>query len=386
MKRAAILLLAALSGGCALTAPPPAVVPQQLFADAQFGAPSEEIDTSRLFDLSPAMRDYLRSPRFREMVRNRGAQRGLVDALYNEGELRLDYDATATRPAASTFELKSGNCLSLVIMTAALARGLDMAVTFQEVRVGETWSRMGSLYTASGHVNIVLGGRSVAGAADMRESLVVDFLSQEDAAKQRSVALEEATIVAMYANNRAAEALAANRVADAYWWARKALEVEPGLAIAYNTLGAVYQVRGDNLMAERAFRAVLARERDSVIAMQNLAPVLEAQGKTREARDMRARLAALDPEPPYHYFRAGVDAMRNAEYRLARDMFRREVERAPYSDQFHYWLGLAHLQLGDTGAAREQMALAVENSVSRGSRDAYSSKLQRLKAMHGRAL
>jgi hypothetical protein len=46
----------------------------------------------------------------------------LFDALYGNGRLRLDYDSAMTRNATEAFAARSGNCLSLVLMTAAFAR------------------------------------------------------------------------------------------------------------------------------------------------------------------------------------------------------------------------------------------------------------------------
>ncbi len=52
------------------------------------------------------------------------------------------------------FQARTGNCLSLVIMTAAFAKEVGLPVRFQSVYVPETWSRSGNLYFSSGHVNL----------------------------------------------------------------------------------------------------------------------------------------------------------------------------------------------------------------------------------------
>ena len=65
--------------------------------------------------------------------------------------------------------------------------------------------------------------------------------------------IDEQTVVAMYMNNRAAEALARGRFADAYAWAREAIRQDPNFTSTYNTLGAVYQRAGRPADAERAY-------------------------------------------------------------------------------------------------------------------------------------
>ena len=74
-------------------------------------------------------------------LRNKGAREGLIDAIYSEGQLKIEYDSVMTRNAAQAFAARSGNCLSLVIMTAAFAKALGLPVRFQSVSVDETVSR-----------------------------------------------------------------------------------------------------------------------------------------------------------------------------------------------------------------------------------------------------
>jgi Tfp pilus assembly protein PilF len=381
MKSWLILLLCLLIGGCA-GVPPPMAPTAQLFSDAAFAAPSEPIGAAELFTLSPDMRAYLRSDEFSAQVRSKGTQHGLIDALYKKGELKLEYDARMTRNAAQTFRARAGNCLSLVIMTAAFAKELGMAVQYQNVMTDNVWSRAGNLYFASTHVNLSLGKRAhnLPSAPDTR-MLTIDFLPPQDMAGYRTHPLDEDTIVAMYMNNRAAEALAQERLDDAYWWARAAVAQYPSVVVGYNTLGVIYQRHGNPQLAERAFRTALVREPESILVMQNLVPVLVSLGKNEEAQALARRVASIEPNPPFHFFNLGMAAMRERDYAAAKALFAREVQRAPYYHEFHYWLALACLRLGESAYAREQMALALETSTTLDTRDLYSAKLAQLRSL-----
>ena len=105
-------------------------------------------------------------------------RRRLFDALYRKHELRLEYDAAMTRTAAQAFEARTGNCLSLVMMTAAFAKELGLAVHYQVVRDDAIWDRSGDVYLAVGHVNLVLGSRPSQFGVDSIEhdSMTIDFL------------------------------------------------------------------------------------------------------------------------------------------------------------------------------------------------------------------
>jgi Flp pilus assembly protein TadD len=315
-------------------------------------------------------------------LRNKGLERGLIDALYSKTDLKLEYDATRTRTASETYAARAGNCLSLVVMTAAFARELGMTVHFRSVLVDSTWSRDNGIYLVSSHVNIALGHRKPDGILydeTSEHELVVDFLPPPDASRLRSRELEQNDLVTLYLNNRAAENLVLGKLDDAYWWARAAVATNPPAAITYNTLGVIYQRHGDLAMAERAFRVALDREPESLVVMQNLGPLLAKTGRTAEAAELARRVASIEPVPPFEYFDKGMAALKAGDYDTARKLFEREVKRAPYYDEFHFWLAVTLVQLGDAKEAREQLTQAIDTSTKADNRQIYSAKLAHLR-------
>jgi Tfp pilus assembly protein PilF len=376
-------LVCLFAAGCASAPPAPRPYVADLFHDARFGAPSEPVSTERLFALSAPMTAYLNSEIFRGEVQRKGAEMGLVDALYDRQSLRLDYDGSATRDAAATFAAKRGNCLSLVIMTAAFAKALKLEIAFQDVQIDTEWSRNGELYVGNTHVNLSVVTPSTLNTnnGESLNRITIDFVPPPQAGQQRMTRISENMIVAMYLNNRAAEEFSHQRLDNAYWWARAAVEREPNFVAGYNTLAVVYQKRGEQALAERVYKRALALAPNDTVLMTNLAPLLAQMGKTAESRALAARAASLEPEPPFHFFERGMLAMENGRYAEARQMFGREVRRSPYNHEFHYWLAMAHLRLGEARAARDEMAIALNNSTSTDASARYSSKLAALRAM-----
>lgn len=379
MKRHLWIAATALLGACAHAVGdhPPAPV----FADQHFAAPSATVDVQAVFSLSPAMRRYL-SDHVAAKVTTRGGPYGLIEALYTSGALKLDYDATVTRNAAEAFEARSGNCLSLVIMTAAFARELVIPVQFQSVVTDSYWTREGDVYLSSGHVNLVLGQRMIdqrmidrRGAVAGGGGLTVDFLPSEDLRGQRTRAITVDTILAMYLNNRAAEHLARGLVNDAYWWAREAIVQSPAYLSAYNTLGVVYLRSGHLDLAEASFRSVLAVEPANVAATANLAQVLRSGGHAADALVLERRLASLESQPPYYYFDQGMAALKAGDLANARDLLRREIDRAAFNHEFHFWLGVTLFYLGDAAEARKHLDLAGTYAPTTGERALYAGKL-----------
>ena len=377
MKHWAIAGMALLLAACA-GAPSQVATPERgtVFNDALFKPPSQRISASDVFALSPEMLEYLRSDISR-VVRTKGSQHGLFDALYDKGLLKLEYDAAMTRNASQAFAARAGNCLSLVIMTAAFAKEMGMSVRYQNVFVDETWSRNGDFYLSIGHVNLSLGHRLIE-YGPTESALTIDFLPPANIKGLRSWVIDESTIVAMYMNNRAVEALTVGNIDEAYWYAREAVLQDRRFLTAFNTLGVVYQRHGNLPQAQVAFEYVLEREPGTTRSMSNLVAVLFASGQTVAAEALTRKLAQIEPNPPFAYFKRGLAAMEKGDYKLAQQMFSKEVDRAAYYHEFQFWLALAYLGLGDTENARAHLAIAEENSTTRDDRDLYAAKLAHL--------
>ncbi len=352
------------------------------FEDAAFPPPAAPLPTrASLFALSAPMeayaRDHLQAP-----TAGRDTRRELITALYEKARLRIDYEASVTRDAALTFGTRSGNCLSLVIMTAAFAQHLGIPVSYQAVLLDDFHSLSGDLQFVSGHVNLVLGPRAARTLRDLGEpdSLVVDFLPQIELRGVRTKALTESTIVAMYFNNRAAELLAEGQVSMAYWAARRALEEDPSFLAALNTLGVIYTRHRLPAAAERAFRHVLRQDSQSISALTNLHRLLVGQGRSAEAAPFEAQLAQLQPVTPFDQLRRGQAAMREARYAQARDLFVRELRLQPFQDEVHFWAAQAYWLLGERAAAERHLQYAHDFSRTRSAQQRYGAKLEHLRA------
>jgi tetratricopeptide (TPR) repeat protein len=378
---AACLVLA----GCATPSLSRHEVPAALFADALFEPPSERIGAQEIFAMSDDMRRFAHGE-MTTLIRKHGVHGALVEGLYRTGRLKLEYESSITRNAAQTFDARAGNCLSLVIMTAAFAKELGLQVRYQSAYITEAWRLKGDLLLLNGHVNVTLGQpskltrRSSSPGADwIRHETTIDFLPAEELHGLRTVEIPESLVVAMYMNNRAVEALVQGRTDDAYAWAREAVRAEPSFVAAQNTLGVVYLRRGALAQAGAVFDHALAIEPDHTSLLANFAEVASREGRVAEAEQLRARLARLEPEPPLHFFKLGLAAMQLEDFRTARDLFEKEAARGDASADVHFWLSVAHYRLGDIERAKRAMALASEAGASRSERDLYAAKLDWLR-------
>jgi Tfp pilus assembly protein PilF len=364
--------------GCATPPPPPP--PRDTFLhDELIGPPSVRVSGDAIFVLSDAMKRYLRTE-IATQTKLHGIQGGLVEAIYNKAQLRLEYDSSFTRNAAEAFEARAGNCLSLVVMTAAFARELGLQVRFQSAYLQEAWSRSGDLLLRAGHVNVTLGPKLQDRANPMSRSMTIDFLPGEQLRTLRTREISEQTVIAMYMNNRAVEALMRGKLDDAYAWTRASLRQSPEFVSAHNTLGIIYARRGHYDHAATAFQHVVKSDPVHTRAIANLAEVYVKQGRNDDAVALYSTLARLEPEPPMHYFNQGMSAMQRGDFSSARDLFAREADRSGYSSDVTFWLGIANYRLGDVEQATRLLNQALSGTSSRGDPDSKSAKLSRLKS------
>lgn len=366
----------------ACAAAPQIQIPADLFQDQHFSAPTETIDASEIFRANTAMKQFIANE-IQTQSKSISQQRSLFNSLYNKAQLKLEYESSITRTAAETFDSRSGNCLSLVIMTAALAKQLGLTVEYQKVLVGDDWSRAGGLYFSSAHVNIVLGRKRFDETIyrEAERQMVIDFLPPEDIGGQRTIEISENTVIAMYMNNRAAEALVRNKIDQAYWWARAAIETDREFLFPYNTLGVIYMRSQLYEHAQRALAVAMRLDSNSTVAMSNMISTLSALGKHTEASNLNQQLISKQPFPPFHFFQLGLNAMKRNDFEEAKSLFKKELSRAPDYHEFHFWLALAYLRLGEIEAAQKELAKAKESSVTQKDFALYAAKLDRLNSI-----
>ena len=380
-RRPWALLLCLALASCADAPAPIVPASEPLFSDSSFAPPSERIVPADIFQVSPEMREYLES-RVAEEVAKHGEAQGLVEALFKDHRLQLDYDAEYTRNAAQAFHARAGNCLSLAIVTGAMAKELGLQVRYQSVKTSEHWERDGDLLELVGHVNVTVGMPvpKVRTWGFNADSWTVDFLSASDMKDLVTQPISESRIAAMYMNNRAAEALVRKQTDDAYWWVRSGVASDPTFSSLYNTLGVTYFRKGMLTRAESALRFALSLEPNNSETWNNLAVVLRHDGRAEQAASIErqhppsgaaALAAAID---------GGMKANESGDYARALELFKRALRTSSDNHELHYLLAVTYLNLGDRGRAMEHLLEAEDNSTTARQRSIYASKIELLKS------
>jgi tetratricopeptide (TPR) repeat protein len=376
-----ITLLSFLLSACASSPPLSIERTQRLFNDALFAAPTETISVDEIFALNAEMRQFI-AVEIAGQLRKKGLQQGLFDALYSDGKLKLDYDASFTKNAAQAFSSRAGNCMSLVLMTTAFAKEIGLDVQFQNVTINPSWSLNGTLLFNAGHINVILLEKHTSKTflTGVRQKFTVDFLPPEETRHLTSEIIGEKTVIAMFMNNRAAESLAQGKLDNAYAWARAAIDQDPSFLSSFNTLGAIYYAHSDLQQAQEAFIFAIEKNPNDTSAMLNLSHTYRAQGRIEEADLLVLKVQKKRPNQAYYFFNQGQQAMNVGDFNLAKKFFSKELSAAPENPEFSFWLASALYKLGDLASAQRVMSQAIKNSTNRKNHDIYTTKLEKIRA------
>lgn len=379
----AVLLLLLALNGCAVR--PFTQTSRSFLHDDLFLPTADFVRREDIFRLSPQMREFVHS----QLALSSPDTHGKIDffkLLRDSGKLTIDYDATATRTAAQTFDASAGNCLSLAIMTVSIAKELGLGVEYREILGYRNFTRSGEILFFNNHVNVrltqleaKLGTRQKKNA---NATAIIDFLPDVAGRELHFMTISEQTIIAMFYNNRAAESLAAGAINDAYWSVRAAIDVEPRHTPSYNTLGVIYRRHGNLDESTEVLEHALEMEPGDRNVMSNLIQNYLLAGRSGEAAELQERLARMEKYPPFHYFEQGVKAMRAGDFSTARRLFEEEIKGSAYYHDFHYWLALAYLGLKDAVAAKRHLLIAHDNAPTLAERRLYDDALQGLTQSH----
>lgn len=135
----------------------------------------------------------------------------LLKHIFDVENIALTYSSNANVTAKQAYHQHAANCLSLTIMAYSLAKEADLNLNFQEVEVPEYWVRNGQYSMLTGHVNLVLKSSNlensmsniVWGGNDMQ----IDFDPFTVKPYFNRKLISQHTVLAMYYNNKAAQAL-----------------------------------------------------------------------------------------------------------------------------------------------------------------------------------
>jgi Flp pilus assembly protein TadD len=369
--------------------------------------PDEDISQVAMLELSPEMISFLDEYVDREESQNERLEQ-LVYAVIGEGRFQLAYD-DSTSTAQDTFRNRRGNCLSFTNMFIAMARDVDLNVSYQEVEVPPDWSMVGQSYLISQHVNvrvdvsedvredvIVTGSRlqdnpNLASAAPVQSvsgkeaaargnalSRVVDFNAYNFNANNESRVISDQRARAHFFNNVGVEHMLADETGLAYANFQQSLREDRSFSSTWVNLGILHRREGYPDYAEAAYLEALKHDRSNLMAMSNLANLYEQEGKTELAQTYLDKVQRHRMGNPYYRYQLANSAFIDGDYESAIKHLKYAIRKRQEEDKFYFLMSLSYLMSGDKKEAQRWMKKAEEVARNRADQRRYHHKLDML--------
>ncbi len=307
----------------------------------------------------------------------------LADSIFDHSNLALIYENSANTIAKDTFSNRRANCLSLVIMTYAMAQYAGLGVQFQQVETPELWERRDGNNILNGHVNLLLYPKTASNVILYEQrSYQLDFDPQNQRSHYPVRFIEKPRVLAMFYNNKAVDAMVNKDYSTAYAYLRKALSEEPSLGEGWTNLGVLYRRNGRIELAEESYAQALLVDANDTSALENMANIYNLTGRTELAAPILTLLETKRKNNPYYHFLLGETAYEQKRWADAIKHYRRSIRLDRYQHQFYFSLSKSYYHLGNLEMSEKYIKLAKKYADKNTSENLYQSKIDKFTSLH----
>lgn len=286
----------------------------------------------------------------------------------------------STRNASEALRFNEGNCLSLAILTTALADLVNLKVTYQQVNSAPIYLKNDQILTVSSHVRSYIH-RPDRPTPDGEKSLtrgwiIIDYFPSGQSVNGRMVSKEE--FIAKYYQNLAANALNEND------WGRSYKLLEMGYKLSnynpetLNTLAVLYSKIGEIRAAKKVYEMILNDTKGSIHAISNYADLLRREGDVKQADLMMANIANVYDDNPYRWIQLGNEQLQNGSVITAEKYLKRALELGPYLHESYLGMAKLYFTKKQNRQAREALKLAHQHAFLPEDQKLYRAKLMSL--------
>ena len=310
----------------------------------------------------------------------------LVEAIFERSDLDLIYEEDANTVANATFENGVANCLSLSIMTYAMADYAGFTSNFQEVSIPEYWTRRSGLSLLNGHINLSIQPRMQSGVTRfLNASTIVDFDLEISSKRFPAKIIDKQLVIAMFYNNRGTDALIENKFNKAYAYLKAAIEADSGFTGAWVNLGYLYRLIGEVKLAEQSYLKAISLDDEHYTAWENLAILYRNTGNVESAETITSYIESQRRANPYYHFMLGQVALDRSNIQQSILHFQEAIRLDDSQHQFFFNLASAYYQKGDLSNAQRYMTAARKKAGTTDAASAYANKVSALNALQDRS-
>lgn len=366
---------------CKTTSDVQVAVSENLLDEAFSGYQTIPIETQeQVFSLDDAAKEYVYRE-FGQIHNTTDKVETMVRSIFDRSEFNLLYVGSANTTATDTFHNRAANCLSMSIMTYALAKEAGLHVQFRHIDIPEYWTRREGVSLLNSHVNLrIMPGADAKVKYLARYGMEVDFDPLSPKKQFPSFEIEKRRVLAMFYNNRGADALLKQDFLEAYAYFRAAIYTDPHFASTWINLGFLYRLQEHYDAAQRSYEQALALEPKNLTAWDNTAVLFQMTGREQEAEDIQRRVERQRLDNPYYHQMLAKHAIEQQDWNAAIRHYRRAISLDRTRHEFYFGLATTYYYSGDKEKSAEMMKRARRSAREGDLKLRYQGKLDALQA------
>lgn len=344
---------------------------------SQFGDRPDIISLGDIHRLSPAQEmeffDYYDDPANLDVE----PHLRLADFLFNNANNFLYENRTYS--ASEALSLGRGNCMSLAVVTTALASLANLDIQYQLIDSSPVFELKDTVANKGLHIRSLIFRPQTEDDLSPPSGVKIDYFPGEEGRFIGNVDYPQ--YIALYYRNIAAEALSEGNYNAAYWYSLESMIYEPLSPDALNMLAVTYKRVGSLAKAEEIYRYGIVHAENKLTLLKNYYILLNEMGREEEARAVNRRLTAMDDPSPVHWFNVARFSYETNDFNDAILFYSRAIEIAPYLHEAHLGIALSYYRLGNYEKAQAAFQQAMNNVNDVMTRERYETKLEALQLL-----
>ncbi|MDO6719263.1 hypothetical protein Q4575_07630 [Psychrosphaera sp. 1_MG-2023] len=382
IKYAILIFSCVLMYGCATHTPIfKAKAPKNIYLDHEFGAAPALETEQEIFKITEQMERYvyLRLKPIRDIP---ARTKRMIQDLFDPNQLDIRYVHNADLTASEAFEQGAANCLSLTILSYVLAQEARMEAKFMDVKVQENWTYNNGVRMLNGHVNLHIKEPIIHSILLKNESTyVVDFLPMLNGPKRSSKRLYKNDIIALFYNNKGANALVNNELNKAYHYFKQATILAPTITESWGNLASLYTRKGFIAETETILQYASSIDKSNLNLQESLAYLYQSTGRQELANDLFAKIRKVRTKNPYYFAMLAKTSFDKGHYRASISHFKKALKLNNQEHQFLFGLAQNYWQLGEHKRANYYLERARSLADDYLDKEKYESKIYALQNM-----
>jgi tetratricopeptide (TPR) repeat protein len=379
MKHFSILLVTIMLIGCQAV-PKISVSHKALLYDEGFeGFENVTVESEKeIFELNDEAKAFAQSA-IRGVSKPKEQIQALVQHIFSRSDLNLLYRAEANTVANQTFRNRAANCLSMSIMTYALANELGFSVRFQDIEIPEYWTIREGQSLLNGHINLqILPSSSRKRTQFLTQGFEVDFDAQATQEHFPKTLLKLNQVVAMFHNNNGGDALLKKDYVKAYAYFRSAFMQSPDLSSVLTNLGYLYRLIGQYELAEKTYLWAIKKNKENLTAWRNLSYLYRYMGHDKKANNIVSRVTRQRSKNPFFHINRGDKAFDKQQWQIALGHYQRALKLDKRNHEVFFGLGKTYFKLGDVKRSYHYLKLAKKKSRTEQQQAVYQRQIDML--------